>query len=88
MQERMAEALSSVGKLAAPDDVPSLDEVRDKIEQRYARALGRTEIASSGVEAKMLEVEKATIDAQGSERLEEIRKTLSIGPGGEAGTDA
>ena len=81
MQERMNEALKSVGQLSAKDDVPSLDEVRDKIEARYARALGQAEITSNTVEARMLEVEKATIDAQGAERLEEIRKTLSLGSG-------
>jgi len=78
MQERMNDALKSVSTLAAPGDIPTLDEVRDKIETRYARALGEAEIAGSSVEARMLEVEKATIDAEGSQRLEEIRKSLGL----------
>jgi phage shock protein A len=78
MQERMNEALKSVSTLAAPGDVPTLDEVREKIESRYARALGEAEVAGSSIEARMLEVEKATIDAEGSGRLEEIRKSLGL----------
>jgi phage shock protein A len=78
MQERMNEALKSVSTLAAPGDVPTLDEVREKIESRYARALGEAEVAGSSIEARMLEIEKATIDAEGSNRLEEIRKSLGL----------
>jgi phage shock protein A len=83
MQERMNEALKSVSELSVPGDVPTLNEVRDKIEERYARALGRSEIASGTVEARMVEVEKATLDAQGAERLEEIRKSLALESGGQ-----
>ncbi|HEX2089539.1 MAG TPA: PspA/IM30 family protein [Actinomycetota bacterium] len=81
MQERMNEALQSVSELSVPGDVPTLNEVRDKIEARYARALGRSELATGTVEARMIEVEKAAIDAQGAERLEEIRKSLSLESG-------
>ena len=52
--------------------------MREKIEGRYARALGEAEIAGSSIEVRMLEVEKATIDAEGSQRLEEIRKSLGL----------
>lgn len=81
MQERMNEALRSMSELAPAGDVPTLIEVRDKIEARYAKALGQAEVASGGVEAKMLEVEKAAIDAQGSARLDAIRKTLELESG-------
>lgn len=78
MQERMNDALRSVSELTAPGDVPTLAEVRDKIETRYARAMGEAEIASSSVESRMLEVEKATIDAEGAQRLDEIRASLGL----------
>lgn len=81
MQERMNDAMKSLGQLAAPGDVPSLDEVRDKIESRYAHALGESELVSDNVEVRMLEVEKASIDAEGAKRLEELRRTLSLGAG-------
>lgn len=83
MQERMNDALRSMSELAPAGDVPTLSEVRDKIETRYAKALGQAEVASGGVEARMIEIEKATIDAQGSARLEEIRKSLELGSGAE-----
>ena len=57
-----------------PGDTPSLDEVRDKIEGRYARALGEAELQSTSIEARMLQVERASIDAEGAARLESIRK--------------
>ncbi len=81
MQERMNEALQSVSELSVPGDVPTLNEVRDKIEERYARALGRSELATETVEARMIEVEKEALDAQGAERLEEIRKSLALESG-------
>ena len=86
MQERMNEALQSVSELSVPGDVPTLNEVRDKIEARYARALGRSELTTETVEARMVEVEKAALDSQGAERLEEIRKSLALesGTGSEA----
>lgn len=86
MQERMNQALQSVSELSVPGDVPTLNEVRDKIEERYARALGRSELATETVEARMIEVEKATLDAQGAERLEEIRRSLALGSGAQAQT--
>ena len=45
-----------MSELAAPGNTPSLDEVREKIERRYANALGRAELASNSVEGRMLEV--------------------------------
>jgi phage shock protein A len=81
MQERMNEALKSMTELAPAGDVPTLTEVRDKIESRYAKALGQAEIASGSVEARMVEVEKAALDSQGAQRLEAIRKTLELEQG-------
>ena len=50
--------------------------------KRYAVAMGRTELASTGVEARMLEVQKATIDSAASSRLDQIRASLGSGSGG------
>jgi len=77
MQETVARSLESMGQLQAPGTVPSLDEVRDKIERRYATALGRADLASGSVESRRLEVQKATLDLAGSSRLEEIRKSMA-----------
>ncbi len=77
MQEQMNKALTSMSELAPQGDTPSLAEVRDKIESRYATALGQNELASGGVEARMLEVRKATIDSAASSRLDAIRASIA-----------
>jgi hypothetical protein len=63
--------------LAAPGNTPSLDEVRDRIEQRYATAMGRAELAGNSVEGRMLEIQKSTLDLAGASRLEQIRSSMS-----------
>ena len=77
MQETIARSLESMSSLAAPGNTPSLDEVREKIESRYANAMGRAELASNSVEGRMLEVQKSTLDMAGSSRLEQIRASMA-----------
>jgi phage shock protein A len=79
MQETVARSLEGMSELAAPGNTPSLDEVREKIERRYANAMGRAELASNSVEGRMLEVQKTTLDMAGSSRLEQIRASMSGG---------
>jgi phage shock protein A len=76
MQEQVSASLNQISDLAAPTNVPSLEEVRDKIERRYANALGQADLASNSVQGRMLEVRKATMDMAGQSRLEEIRASL------------
>jgi phage shock protein A len=77
MQETVARSLESMSSLAAPGNTPSLDEVRDKIETRYANAMGRAELAANSVEGRMLEVQKSTLDMAGQSRLEQIRASMA-----------
>src|SRR3954469_12482356 len=77
MQEQVSKSLTSMSELAAPGNTPSLAEVRDKIERRYANALGQAELASSSVEGRMLEVQKSTLDMAGSARLDQIRASIA-----------
>ncbi len=77
MQEQVSASLSSMSQLSAPGTTPSLDEVRDKIEARYAKALGSAELAQSSVEGRMLEVQKSTLDMAGQSRLDQIRSSMS-----------
>src|ERR671926_189585 len=79
MQEHVAASLKQVNELSAPGNTPSLGEVRDKIEARYANALGQAELAQTSVEGRMLEVQKATLDVAGASRLEQIRASLGGG---------
>jgi phage shock protein A len=82
MQESVARSLESMSEMAAPGTTPSLEEVRDKIERRYAVALGRADLAQSSVEGRRLEVQKATLDMAGASRLEEIRASMTRGVSG------
>lgn len=77
MQETVARSLESMSSLAAPGNTPSLDEVREKIERRYANAMGRAELAGNSVEGRMMELEKSTLDMAGSSRLEQIRASMA-----------
>ncbi len=77
MQETIARSLESMSSLAAPGATPSLEEVREKIERRYANAMGRAELASNSVEGRMLEVQKSTLDMAGASRLDQIRASMA-----------
>ncbi|MSY22015.1 MAG: PspA/IM30 family protein [Actinobacteria bacterium] len=77
MQEQMNTAMSSLTEQVG-QDVPTLDEVREKIETRYAKAKGTSEIQGMSVESKMLEVEQASVNYEANARLSEIRSQLGI----------
>jgi phage shock protein A len=77
MQEQVSASLNQMSELAAPGNVPSLGEVREKIERRYATALGQAELAQNSVEGRMLEVQKSTLDMAGSARLDQIRLSMA-----------
>jgi phage shock protein A len=76
MQEQISTSLKSMSELNAPGTTPTLDEVRETIERRYANALGATELSKNSVEGRMLEVEMSTIDMAGSARLDQLRAQL------------
>ena len=77
MQEQMNKAMSTLSEQVG-EDVPTLDEVREKIETRYAKAKGMAELQDMSVESKMLEVEQASINVEAQARLSEIRSKLGI----------
>ena len=77
MQEQMNRAMASLSETVG-QDVPSLEEVRDKIETRYARALGASELQGESVEGRMLEVEQASLNIDAKARLSQIRSQLGL----------
>ena len=81
MQEQAANSLRQMTELSAPGSTPSLEDVRDKIERRYANAIGQAELAQNSVQGRMLEVQESTIDMAGQNRLEQIRASLRGAPG-------
>jgi phage shock protein A len=77
MQEQMNKAMTSLAETVG-QDVPSLEEVRSKIEARYAKAKGMAELEGNSVESRMLEVEQAAMNTDAQARLAEIRTKLGI----------
>jgi phage shock protein A len=95
MQEQMNTAMASLNAQVG-QDVPTLEEVRTKIEARYAKALGTSELQGDSVETRMLEVEQASVDFEAQGRLSELRTQLGlsspgaaaeVGPAGTAATE-
>ena len=80
MQEQMNKAMASLS-VTVGQDVPTMNEVRDKIEARYAKALGTTELTGQSVEARMLEVEQSQANNEAQARLSEIRSQLGLSEG-------
>lgn len=79
MQETVSKSMDSINQFGADDNVPTLDDVRAKIERRYANALGAQELVESTVGDRMAEIQSAGVDLKANARLEEIRASLNAG---------
>jgi phage shock protein A len=80
MQEQVNSAMASLNETVG-QDVPTFEEVQEKIEARYAKALGTSELTGQSVEQRMLEVEQAQVNTEAQAKLSEIKAQLGIGPG-------
>src|SRR5699024_7267732 len=79
MQEQVSASLQSMSDVSAGGNTPNLDQVRDKIETRYANALGSAELAQNSVQGRMMEVQQASTQMAGHSRLEQIRASMKSG---------
>jgi phage shock protein A len=77
MQEQLNRAMSSLNQ-TVDSNAPSLDQVRAKIEARYARAIGTSELTGQTVESRMLEVQQAAMGTEAKSRLETMRAELGL----------
>lgn len=77
MQEEMNKAMSQLTE-AVGEDVPTLNEVQEKIEARYAKAKAKAELNETGVESRVLEIEQATANVAAQSRLSELRAELGL----------
>lgn len=77
MQEEMNKAMAQLQETVG-DDVPTLDEVQQKIEARYVKAKASSELQETSVESRMLEVEQATANVEAHTRLEAMRAELGL----------
>ena len=79
MQEEMNSAMRQLNE-SIGGDVPTLAEVKEKIEVRYTKAKAASELSESSVESRVLEVEQATANVEANRRLSEMRAELGLGP--------
>ena len=61
--------------------VPTFEHVRDKIEGRYATALGSTELSEESEAGRSIAQQQADRDAAARERLDQIRRSVRDEPG-------
>ncbi len=77
MQETATQAMDSMQELRPDGNVPTLDAVRDKIERRYAEALGAQELTQNSVGDRIAEIASAGTDMKAAARLAEIRASMT-----------
>jgi phage shock protein A len=77
MQEQMNKAMSQLSATVG-EDVPTFEQIREKIETRVAKAQGMADLTNSSVEGRMLEVEQAQMNAEAQARLSQLRTQLGL----------
>lgn len=81
MQDELAQAMAAF-EVGHPTDV--LERMREKVAERTARAQARVEVATSGVDARMREIRRATAQIGVEEQLLEYKRQLGMLPAPEA----
>jgi phage shock protein A len=77
MQEQMNKAMATLNETVG-DEVPTFEQVREKIEKRLAKAQATSDLTGASVDTKMLEVEQAQMSAEAGARLSELRSELGL----------
>ena len=80
MQEELNSAMGQLNETVG-DDVPTLSEVQQKIEARYAKAKASSELSSVSVQGSILEIEQATTNIEAQSRLSQLRAELGLDGG-------
>jgi len=80
MQETVNKAQAALSE-SIGEDVPTFDEVRQKIEARYAKATAVAELNEANVESRMLEIEEAARGVEAQAKLAQIKADLGLGSG-------
>jgi phage shock protein A len=77
MQEEMNKAMAQMNQTLG-EDVPTFEEIKDKIEARYAKASATSELNATSVDSSILEIEQATADVEAQSRLSQLRGELGL----------
>ncbi|KAA0918684.1 PspA/IM30 family protein [Dietzia sp. ANT_WB102] len=88
MQHRTTESMTSL-QGAGGGNSPTFEEIRAKIEGRYTTALGKQELAEAmgGPSTAQLDAAALTRESEGKSKLEQIRASMGLTSGSDAGTD-
>ncbi|HEY3142979.1 MAG TPA: PspA/IM30 family protein [Acidimicrobiales bacterium] len=79
MQESVNNAMASINSNIG-GDAPSLKEIEDKIQDRMADAMAKTELTASTPEGAMAELSREVNLAGAQSTLEDLRSELGLGP--------
>ena len=77
MQEQLNAAIGSLNA-AAGTEAPTLDQVRQKIEAQYAKAIGVQSVTGQSDEAVLLEIQQAAMGSEARSRLDSMRHELGL----------
>ena len=80
MQEEMSKAMAVLSESVGQDG-PTFEEVRQKIEARYAKARGAAELTEMSVESRMHEIEAATANVEAKSRLSAMKVEMGLAKG-------
>jgi phage shock protein A len=87
MQESVNKAMASVNA-SVGGEAPSLKEIEDKIEDRMAEAMAKTELTAETPEGAMAELEREIDIASADSALDDLRAELGLGPAPTLGSAA
>jgi phage shock protein A len=78
MQETVNSAMASINANVG-GDAPSLEEIEDKIQDRMAEAMAKTELTAETPEGAMAELKREVNLSGANETLDNLRKELGLG---------
>ena len=80
-QAKMQEQLSSLmTSFEVGDTTDTLERMKAKVEERAAKAQARVELSTTGVDARMRDIQRATAQIGGEEKLLEYKRQLGLAP--------
>ncbi|HMT49092.1 PspA/IM30 family protein [Dietzia sp. UBA5065] len=88
MQHRTTESMTTLEGVGGGNS-PTFDEIRAKIESRYTTALGKQELAEAtgAMSTAQLDAAAHIRESEGRSKLEQIRASMGLTGGADAGTD-
>jgi phage shock protein A len=85
MQEQLAKTMAT---FQVGDEASSFDEMRDKINRRSAAAEARMDLATTGVDAKIQEVEREAFNIQVDDTLAAYKRQMGLVTEGSVGSSS